>query len=125
MGLFNVFKSSKKKAQNYTLKDVTPELSKELDEQDKQLKSIHDAESKFESTGDIDALIAFWEKIWAQGGLLFNGSKWTFRLPDLYIKQKRYDDALKVVKKIKNPSYQDKATSYIEKIQNAKARQNK
>lgn len=96
-----------------------------LANQDAQLSKIQEAEKRYEQDKDIEALIAFWENIWANGGLLFNGSKWTFRLPDLYIKQKRYDDALKIVKRIKNPAYQDKAASYVEKIQKAKAKQRK
>lgn len=90
--------------------------------QDKQLNEIRAAESKFEKDGDINSLVLFWESIWSSGGLLFNGSKWTFRLPDLYIKQKRYDDALRILKKIKNPVYQDKKCSYIAKIQTAKGK---
>lgn len=95
-------------------------MDKKLAGQDAQLSRIQEAEKKYEQDKDIDALISFWEKIWDQGGLLFNGSKWAFRLPDLYIKQKRYDDALRILKKINNPSYQEKKKSYIEKVQTAK-----
>ena len=70
--------------------------------------------------GNIDSLIKFWEDIWNNGGLLFRGSAWTFRLPDLYIKQKRYDDALSILRKIRNPSYRDKKASYIERIEKLK-----
>lgn len=95
-------------------------LQKQLEAQDRQLNEIKDAESKFEADGDINSLICFWERIWNNGGLLFNGSKWAFRLPDLYIKQKRYDDALRILKKISSPAYQEKKRSYIEKVQSAK-----
>ncbi len=98
----------------------TKKLDKKLEEQDDQLSKIQEAERKYEQNKDIVALIAFWENIWATGGITFLGSKWTFRLPDLYIKQKRYDDALRIVKKIKNPAYQDKAAGYIDKIQKLK-----
>lgn len=100
-------------------------LQKQLKAQDKQLNEIKDAESKFEADGDINSLIWFWERIWNNGGLLFNSSKWAFRLPDLYIKQRRYDDALRILKKINNPAYQEKKKSYIEKVQSAKKKTEK
>lgn len=71
----------------------------------------------FEDTGDIGALLEFWENLWANGGLKFNGSHWTFRLADLYIKIQQYDDALRAVKMIKNPAYKEKKAGYIEKIE--------
>ncbi len=98
-------------------------LDKELAYQDAQISKIHEAERQYEQDKDIVALTAFWEGIWENGGLLFNGSKWTFRLPDLYIQQKQYDDALRIVKKIKNPAYRDKTVGYINKIQKLKAKQ--
>lgn len=73
----------------------------------------------------VSERIEFWENIWNNGGLLFNGSKWTFRLPDLYIKQERYDDALSILRRIRNPSYSDKKKSYIERIEKLKQRSNK
>lgn len=97
-------------------------MDKTLTDQETQLSDIQEAERTYEQTKDIASLIAFWENIWAHGGPLFNGSKWFFRLPDLYIKQKRYDDALKILEKIKNPAYQDKAKKYVEKIENAKSK---
>lgn len=117
-----------KRQQDEVLAQVNAELDKELAEvnqrlakQDAQIASIHRAEAQFEANGDIDALMTFWEHLWASGGLIFNGSKWTFRLPDLYIKQKRYDDALMILKKIKKPEYAAKVVLYREKI--AKKRQ--
>lgn len=100
-------------------------MDKKLEEQDAQLSKIKEAEKKYAQDKDIDALILFWEKIWSGGGLLFNGSKWAFRLPDLYIKQKRYDDALRILKKINNPAYQERKKSYIEKVQSAKKKAEK
>lgn len=108
-----------------SMRKTSPKLSQELDSQDKQLELIQEAEKKYDADKDINSLILFWEKIWANGGLLFNSSKWTFRLPDLYIKQKRYDDALKILQKIKNPQYTDKKKSYIEKIKVAKSKTNR
>lgn len=102
--------------------EVDPKKATKLNAQDTQLKQIQLAEEQYAESGNIDALIAFWEEIWKSGGLLFNGSKWTFRLPDLYIKQKRYDDALRILKKIKKPQYQEKVQGYIEKIEKARNR---
>lgn len=100
------------------LKKGDPKLAKELEAQDAQIYSIQKAEEKYKQDNNIDDLVSFWESIWDSGGLLFNGSGQTFRLPDLYIKQKRYQDALKIVKRIKQEGkYLDRATGYIEKIE--------
>lgn len=108
-----------------SIKQVTSDISSKLEAQDMQLQSIFAAEQEFENTGDIGSLISFWEDIWKNRGLLFNGSKWTFRLPDLYIKVGQYDDALRILKKIKNPKYIDKVQSYVEKINREKERRSK
>ena len=62
--------------------------------------------------------------VWLNGGLKFEGAKWHFELPDLYIKAKRYDEALAFVTNIKKskPIYAEKADVYIKKIQERKAR---
>ena len=125
MGLFGFKKKPKSESSHVRIEKERQELNNSIKKQDKQVESIFAAENKFESDGDIDSLILFWEDIWASGGLLFNGSKWTFRLPDLYIKQKRYDDALRILKMIKNPSYKEKVDSYVEKIERAKLRNNR
>ena len=91
-----------------------------LEKQDIQLQKIHKAEELYKENKDIENLIAFWENIWENGGLLFNGSYWTFRLPDLYIKEKDYDKALCILEKINNPHYEDKKISYIKKIEKLK-----
>lgn len=59
--------------------------------------------------------------IWANGGLKFEGARWHFELADLYIKAKRYDDALAFVTKIKK----SKSTYayYINQIKELKAKQ--
>lgn len=103
----------------FTSKSLPEEvnLQSHLKKQDEQIRAVQDAEKQFQSDGDLEKLLSFWENIWSSGGLLFNGSKWTFRLPDLYISQKRYDDAIRILKKIKNPAYQDKQKSYIEKTE--------
>lgn len=111
-----------KQTQSKRIEDVVsddPEIRKlqrDLKAQDKQLEQMKYAESYFEQTGDIGFLIEFWEKIWENGGPLVNGSGWTFRLPDLYIKIGEYDKALSILKKIKNPYYTDRRDSYIERV---------
>lgn len=100
------------------LKQEAKKLEDELSAQDEQIEKIHKAEQQYKDDGDIKALIAFWENIWKSGGLLFNGSTMTFRLPDLYIKEKRYSDALKIVKRIKRGGkYNEKADKYIQRIE--------
>ncbi len=96
--------------------DALKKLNANIALQDRQIEKIHIAEAKYESDKDIESLIKFWEDLWKSEGLIFNGSKWTFRLTDLYIKQKRYKDAERAVKKIKNPIYKEKRVSYLEKI---------
>ena len=99
------------------------ELQRTLAAQDRQLQRIKDAEAKFESDGDTQRLVRFWEKLWSHGGLLFYGSHWTFRLTDLYISLKDYQSALRAVKLIQNPCYEDKKESYIAKIEKKLAKQ--
>ncbi len=104
------------------LKKIDPEGYKILKGQDDQLAAIQKAELKYESDKNFDALIKFWENIWTNGGLKFEGSGWHFRLPDLYIEAKRFDDALTIVQTIKmtKENYADKADSYITKIETQK-----
>lgn len=119
MGLFGSFKKKKpQQAQQLFLEEI--ELKETLQKQDEQLESIKKAEKQYEETGDIGSLISFWEGIWSSSGLLFNGSKWTFRLPELYMQLQQYDDALRILKKIKNPSYFEKRDSYVLKIKTLK-----
>lgn len=104
-----------------TLKNLEATLAK----QDRQIKEIQNAEARYKSDGNIESLIRFWEDLWENGGLTFNGSKWTFRLPDLYIKQKQYDEAIRALKKIKNPIYKEKKESYLEKTKSLKGKSKK
>lgn len=93
------------------------DLQNRLSRQDEQLTAIQKAENQYQSNGNIESIISFWESIWTNGGLLFNGSKWTFRLPDIYIAEKRYDDALRILTMIHSQGkYTDKADSYIKKV---------
>ena len=106
------------------IKETNPELYAELKMQDAQLAAINKAEAKYETDGDIDCLLVFWEGLWNDGGLTFEGSHWHFRLADLYIKRKRYDNAIaycKMIKK-KKPAYADKADNYIRRIEEKKAK---
>lgn len=119
-------RAAKTKSLIESSKDTNPTFYKEmkrmerkLEEQDKQLNAIKNAEQDFKDTGDIETLIEFWESIWGNGGLLFNSSTWAFRLPDLYMKVERYNDALKILHKIKDTSYSEKKQSYIDKCNKA------
>lgn len=101
-----------------TIKAELLSLETEIAAQDRQIQQINAAEEKYKETGDIETLILFWENIWKNGGLLFNGSLKTFRLPDLYIQQKRYADALEIVERIRQAGrYTEKANNYAQKIQ--------
>lgn len=110
--------------QDLKLRD--PEIYQELKSQDEQLEAVQNARDKYDNDKDLESYISFWEELWANGGLLFEGSGWHFELPDLYIKAKRYDDALALVLRIKNekPIYSDKADTYIIKIGNLKDKHN-
>lgn len=108
------------------LKKTDPAMYRKRTSQDDQIARINAAESEFKQTGDMDGLISFWEDIWVNGGLLFNGSSMIFRLPDLYIGCKRYQDALKILKRIqKEGKYAEKAAGYIEKVNKAISKQKK
>ena len=102
-----------------TLKKVNPQLFKELKTQDQQLEAVQSARKEYDENKDINSYIAFWEILWENDGLLFRGSKWHFELADLYITAKRYNDALRFVKKLKRErkEYADKADSYIARIE--------
>ena len=101
------------------LKEYDPKGYEELKSQDDQLEAVQRAREKFSQDKDIDSYIVFWEALWNNGGLKFEGSGWHFELADLYIKSKRYEDALTFVKKIKSTktAYSSKADYYIAKIE--------
>lgn len=98
------------------LKKIDSQLYKKLKAQNEQIELIRKKEEEYQE--DEDALIAFWEGIWKHGGLNFEGAYWLFRLPDLYLKQGRLDEALKLCKQIKEQkkNYAYKAEDYIERI---------
>jgi hypothetical protein len=107
------------------LKKIDPEGYKILRTQDQQIAAVQKAKDKYSEDKDLDSYIAFWEMIWANGGLKFEGSRWHFELPDLYIKAKRYEDALAFVTKLKRikPTYAYKVDVYINKIGELKVKQ--
>lgn len=107
------------------LKKIDPRGYKKLKSQDDQLAAINKVEKKYKADGDLDSLIAFWENLWNCGGLEFEGAYWHFRLPDLYIKAKRYDDAIAFCTRIQSErkQYSDKADSYIKRIEKKLATQ--
>lgn len=107
------------------LKKSDPKGYRELKAQDDQIEAMQAANEKYEKDKDLDSIIEFWEKIWSNGGPIIEGSGWMFKLPDLYIKAKRYDEAIALceyIKQAKHNCYSDKADKYIEKI---KSRQEK
>lgn len=109
------------------LKKTNPEFYKAIKEQDEQIAAVQTADAKYKEDKDIASYIQFWEKLWANGGLKFEGEFWHFKLPDLYIKAKRYDDALRFVINLAKakPMYADKSIQYIEKIERMKSRNRK
>ena len=123
MGLF--FNRKKQSNIHNQLIEEKNELTETLKSQDEQLLAIKKAECAYSETGDIGSLISFWEGIWSSSGLLFNGSKWTFRLPELYMMTEQYDDAIRILNKIKNPYYEERKNSLLDKAKKLKARRNK
>lgn len=123
MGLF--FNRKKISSVGEQLKKEKEQLEERLLKQEEQLAAIKKAESLYGETGDIGSLISFWEGLWSSSGLLFNGSKWTFRLPELYMQTEQYDDAIRILEKIKNQSYEERKNSLLEKAKSLKAKRNK
>lgn len=108
----------------HDLKRIAPDEYRKLRTQDQQIAAVQKAREQYETDKDLSGYIAFWEMVWANGGLKFEGAGWHFELPDLYIKAKRYDDALAFVKRLKveKPTYAYKADTYIKKIEEMKAK---
>lgn len=108
------------------LKNYDPVGYQKLRDQDEQIKAVQEADLKYSLDKDLDWVIQFWEEIWRQEGPKFEGSKWMFRLPDFYIKAKRYDDAISLCNRIiktRESYYYDKANSYIAKINEKRAKE--
>lgn len=109
------------------VKEADPELYKTLKAQDDQIELVNREQEKYKSSGDVDGYIAFWENLWNHGGLVLEGTQWHFELAELYIKQKRYDDALRFLRMLKKdkPSYSANADEYIGKVVKAKEKAEK
>lgn len=105
------------------LQKYHPEDYKYEVESRQQLNDIQRANERYRNTRDIETYIRFWEDLWESGGVKFLGVKWNFELADLYIRTKRYDDAIKFLQYLKKirPEYTDRANEYIEKIKQKKA----
>lgn len=100
-------------------------LTESLKEQDKQLAQVQKEKIRYKNDGDLDKYVAFYEKIWATGGLKFYSMTWWFVLPDLYFKQKRFDEVIDFCEMIKvlDEYTIDKADKYILRAQQRKEKQ--
>lgn len=120
-------KSEKYKKSLEVIHRINPEGYKKIIDQDEQITLIKEAKAKYDEGKNLGLYIKFWEDLWNNGGLKFEGTHWTFELADLYIKAKRYDEAMAFVSelKIKKTNYVNKSYSYIKKIEELKKKINK
>lgn len=105
------------------LKEIDPDGYEELINQDNQIELVQKAQREYGINHDLNAYIAFWERLWAQDGLLFEGVKWHYELAELYIKAKRYDDAINFITRILNTKdeyYRSRGESMLEQIERLK-----
>ncbi len=121
-----VERNAKNEASMRYLEKNDPKLYNKFISKDQQLADIQEAKNQYAKNGDLNSYIVFWEGIWANGGLLFEGSVAHFTLVDLYIKANRYDDATAFLKKLmaSKPNYKEKAESYLNKIDALKIKKN-
>jgi SOS response regulatory protein OraA/RecX len=86
---------------------------------------VQEAEEKYKESKNLEEYVDFWENVWLGGGLLFYGSKWWFVLPDLYFKQKRFDEVIEFCTMVKflDDYASDKADKYILRAQQRKEKQ--
>ena len=112
------------KAKNPAWYSEMKKLNASLAAQDRQLQKVQAAEERYKETGDLEWYVDFWESLWAKGGLLFGSSKWSFVLPDLYFKQKRFDDVISFCEmlKVRYKYATDKADKYIARAEERKAK---
>lgn len=83
---------------------------------DKYIEVINLRDAQYKVDKDVEQYILFWEDNWKNDRPLL-GAHWAFVLPDLYIKTKRYEDALKCIEVLKtNTFFKDKAEKYRVKI---------
>ena len=112
------------KARNPAWYNKMKRLDASLAAQDRQLQKVQAAEARYKITGDLEWYVDFWESLWANGGLVFHGSQWWFTLPDLYFKQKRFDDVIAFCEmaKARDNGVNEKADRYIQRAQECKER---
>lgn len=110
------------KSRNPDWYDKMQQLNASLAAQDRQLSEVQAAEARYKASGDLNWYVDFWESIWANGGLLFGSMKWCFVLPNLYMKQKRYDNVIDFCKmlKVRDAYTTDKADKYIQRASERK-----
>ena len=104
------------------LRKKSPEFRKIDDEnrvRDNFIQLVNDRDAQYKEDKDLNSYILFWEDIWKNDNPLL-GAHWAFLLPDLYIKAKRYDDALNCMPRLKKLGYETKAEKYIDKINEKK-----
>lgn len=101
------------------------ETEYDLKIQDTQLQQVQAADAKYKESKNLEEYVDFWENVWLGGGLLFYSSKWWFVLPDLYFKQKRFDEVIEFCTMIKflDDYASDKADKYILRAQQRKEKQ--
>lgn len=105
------------------LKDIDPEGYQKLISQDNQIELVQKAQREYGRTNDLNAYISFWEQLWSNEGLLFEGVGWHYELAELYIKAKRYDDARNFVTMILNSKdsyYRNRGENLLERIERLK-----
>lgn len=85
---FFASKFTKKRNTSINLLPEEKNLQDSLAKQDAQIAAILQAEEQYKKTNDIQNLIIFWEQLWQTEGMLVRGTKWTFRLTDLYFQEK-------------------------------------
>lgn len=104
------------------LRAEDPEF-RELDDEnratDKYIELVNKRAAQYREDKDLDSYIEFWEGNWKKNKPLL-GSSWAFTLPDLYIKAKRYDEALACMPRLRKAGYSDKVEKYIAKINERK-----
>lgn len=89
-----------------------------LEEQEEQIAAIQAAEAKYKEDGDLEALVAFWNRLWSGKGLLFNGSAMHFRAVDLNLEVGNRDQAWSLLTKIlfRHPEYDVRVYKYRYKM---------
>ena len=100
-----------------TLHELDPQLKgNDNDAVGKYIEIVNLREAQYKVDKDVEQYILFWEDNWKNNRPLL-GSHWAFVLPDLYIKTKRYKDALKCIETLKKSKiFKDKAEKYAVKI---------